>query len=147
MMTPNDFFQHIRTLIAQDELDTALTQLQAYLSNSPKLDEVIQQSGRFANIRKQIRLGVVTPADATLSINQIRASILELLSTIEPTTQATDMKAEAEAEQAVSILESKNVVSQSNIKAAGNVQIGDNNTTQNATNIYNIERIDRADFS
>ncbi|MBI5916574.1 MAG: hypothetical protein HY842_14450, partial [Bacteroidetes bacterium] len=54
------FFARIRELIARDELPEALQQLRNLLDHSPKLEEAILQSGRFQNIRKQIRLGLVS---------------------------------------------------------------------------------------
>jgi len=41
----------------------------------------------------------------------------------------------------------KNVVRGSTIKAGGDFRLGDQNTTQNAEKIYNIDKIDKADFS
>lgn len=41
----------------------------------------------------------------------------------------------------------KNVVRGSTIKAGGDFRLGDQNTTQNASKIYNIDKIDKADFS
>jgi hypothetical protein len=68
----------LRDLIARNELPAALTQLRTLLDNSPLLDDVILQSGRFHAIRQQIRLGVVSHAEATLTQNQIRAGLLDL---------------------------------------------------------------------
>ena len=52
-----------------------------------------------------------------------------------------------ELEAAISITQSKNVVSGSTITAGGNVHIGDKHVTQNAEKIYNIDKIDNANFS
>lgn len=49
------FLTHIRELIAHD-----------------RLDEAIQQSGRWAAIRKQVRLGTVGYEDAAVTENQMR---------------------------------------------------------------------------
>lgn len=49
------------------------------LEDSPQLDEVIQQSGRFTDIQKQIHLGTVSHAKANLTKNQIRIGLLALL--------------------------------------------------------------------
>jgi hypothetical protein len=72
-----------RSLIAQDKLTEALKELRIFLENSPKVDEAIHQSGRFRYIRKQMRLGLVSHAEATLTQNQIRFGLLDLLSEIE----------------------------------------------------------------
>jgi len=73
----------IRSLIARDELNDVLQQLRQLLGDHPHLDEAIHQTGRFHNIRKQIRLGLVSHAEATLTQNQIRFGLLELLREIE----------------------------------------------------------------
>ncbi len=82
-MTIETTIKKIRTLIAQDELIEALEQLRTFLADSPKVDEAIHQSGRFQYIRRQIRLGTVSHAEATLTQNQIRFGLLDLLREIE----------------------------------------------------------------
>ncbi len=74
-MENHTFPANIRDLIAQDELAEALQQLHTILDNSPLLDEAILQAARFADIRKQIRLGLVDQAEANLTQNQIRAGM------------------------------------------------------------------------
>ncbi len=78
----NQFIQHIRNLIAKDDLDTAISRLRELLDNTPLLNEVLHQSGRFENIRKHIRLGTVSHSEANLTQNQIRAGLLDLVSEI-----------------------------------------------------------------
>jgi len=73
----------IRNSIANDELDAALHQLQLIFIDNPLLDEVIHQAGRFATIRRQIRIGVVSHQEATLTNNQIRVGLIDLLREIE----------------------------------------------------------------
>jgi hypothetical protein len=126
------FFAQIRDLIARDEMDTALQQLRALLDNSPKLDEILLQSARFQGILKQIRLGLVSHAKANLTQNQIRAGLLDLLSEMEENigrasnpSDVENTSLRAEVERAISIVNSKNVLNQSNITAGGNVNIGD----------------------
>ncbi|HOY18409.1 MAG TPA: hypothetical protein PLC89_13975 [Haliscomenobacter sp.] len=82
-MTNQEFIQNIRNLIAQDDLIPALQKLRGALENAPQLNEILQQSGRFQYIRKQIRLGTVSHAEAILTQNQIRFGILDLLTEIE----------------------------------------------------------------
>jgi len=50
-MNNQKFITHIREHIANNQFDTALQQLRDLLDNSPQLDEVIQQAGRYASIR------------------------------------------------------------------------------------------------
>lgn len=127
-MTITQYTAHIRNLIARNELDKALSQLRSLLDKSPLLDEVIHQSGRFQDIRKQIRLGLVSHADASITRNQISAGLLELLGEIETQENAPDIK--TELEQAISIVNSENVVVGSTITGQ-NVHIG-NIVYQNA---------------
>lgn len=146
-MNSPSFIPQIRELIARDELKAAIDQLRVFLEKTPKLDEILHQSGRFENIRQQIRLGTVSHPEARLEQNQIRAALLELLSEIE--TQGQQPALRAEMERAVVVENSKNVVVGSSISAGGDVHIGDKNTTitQNADKIYNINHIDNANFS
>ena len=151
MKTQETFLALIRNLIANDDLSTALEKLRACLDNSPKLDEVLLQSGRFHDIRKQIRLGVLSHADANLTQNQIRAGLIELLREIEDSTADSSMQPDAallraEMEHATSIVDSKNVVT-GTITADGEVHIGDKTVHQKANTINNIEKIDTANFS
>lgn len=125
MESKKTFFSTIRELIAKDEIAAALKQLQILLENSPQLDEIIQQSARFNAIRKQIRQGIVSHEDANVTQNQIKAGLIEFLRETE--TQSEQPAIQQEIEQAISIVNSKNVVT-GNITAAGNVIVGDNNT-------------------
>jgi len=144
-MNSQNFPDHIRDLIAHNDLPAALQQLRVLLENSPLLDEAILQMARFEDIRKQIRLGMVGHAEATLTQNQIRESLLDLLKVVEAQAKKPAVKAEMDA--AVSVMNSKNVVIGSTISAGGNVHIGDKTTIQNAEKIYNIDKIDNANFS
>jgi len=151
-MENTQFFDQIRDLIARDALETALEQIRLLLENSQKLDEAILQSARFADIRKQIRLGLVSHTEANLTKNQIRAGLLDLLQEIEECTAETSARPDApalreEMEHAVSVVNSKNVVTGSTITAGGNVHIGDKTISQTADKIYNIDKIDDANFS
>ena len=145
-LTPATGLQQARDLIAQDRLDEALSTLRAWLDKSPKFDEILHQSCRFAAIRKQIRHGTVSHAEANLTRNQISHALLELLREIE-TQERENPTLQQELEAAISITQSKNVVSGSTITAGGNVHIGDKHVTQNAEKIYNIDKIDNANFS
>ncbi len=144
-MKTNDFIAHLRQLIANDDLPTALQQLKAFFEESPKLNEVLLQSARYASIKEQIRLGSVQFEQANVEKNQIRHGLLELLSELEAKENLPEFQEEMQA--AVNIVNSKNVVNNSNIQAGGDVHIGDKNTTQNADKIYNIDKIDNANFS
>lgn len=146
-MTHKNFLDGIRNLVANHETDKAIQQLRLLLENSPLLDEAILQSTRFQDIRKQIRHGTVSREDASLAQNQINAALLGLLREIE--AQSEEPSIREEMNKAIVILNSKNVVVGSDIKAGGDVHIGDKNTitSQNAEKIYNIDKIDKANFS
>lgn len=108
------FLDQIRALIARNDLDAALSQLQVFLGNSSLLDEVLQQSGRWNDIRQQIRLGMVKHADALLTSNQIRAALLDLLQEIGHSIGGVSNPADAtalrsEVERAISVVSSQNV--------------------------------------
>lgn len=118
-MKDHQFIQNIRNLIAKDQLSKVFQQLQQFLQDSPKLNEAILQSGRFAEIQTQIRTGLVSQDTANLAKNQIRASLLDLLNELEG--KGTDPLI-------------KEVASQPQI-------------IQNAEKIYNIDHIDNANFS
>ncbi len=123
-LTLATWFEQVRDRIAQDHLDEALSMLRALLEGSPKLDEVLHQSGRFAAICQQIRLGTVSHAEANQTRNQISAALLELLREIE--TKQTEAPAlRDEMAQAISVINSKNPVVNSTIQAGGEVHIGD----------------------
>lgn len=79
----NIHLAQLRDLIARDEIPAAFQQLRNLLDSTPKLNEAIHQSGRFQYIRRQIRLGLVSHAEANLTQNQIRFGLLDLLNEIE----------------------------------------------------------------
>lgn len=121
-MSNVEYINRIRKFIENDELDSALMALSTLLQNSNKLDEAIHQSGRYENIRKQIRLGTVSHSDANLTQNQIRFGLLDLLGEIEK--QREDPNMFSEIERAITIVNSKNIVVSSTI-SANKVHIGD----------------------
>lgn len=118
------FHTQIQQLIASDEIAEAIRILQELLKNSPKLNEVLLQSARLSDIDRQIRLGLVDANQANLTKSQIRAGLLELLDEIKTQEKALpDILREVEQ------------------FAAGTTIV------QNAEKIYNIEKIDNANFS
>jgi Effector-associated domain 11 len=144
-MASTPYLNQIRQHIALDELPATLQQLRTLLETSPKLHEVLQQSGRFNDLLYQIRMGTLSYEQATLTKNQIRASLLDLVDEI--ANEAQQPEVAAELAKAVQIVNSKNGVVNSSIQAGGDVHIGDKNLSQNAEKIYNIDKIDNANFS
>ena len=114
----------VRKLISTDDLPEALRLLQELLKNSPQLKDVVLQSGRLSDIGQQIRLGLVDVTQANITKNQIRAGLLELLAEIE-TQENPVPEVRYELKRC----------------AAGKTIV------QQAEKIYNIEKIDKADFS
>lgn len=82
-MNPRKKIEAIRTLIAGGDLDAALRECQQLLEKSPRHDEILHQTGRFAEVRRQIRWGTASYTDSTLTRNQIQAGLLELLTEVE----------------------------------------------------------------
>jgi len=77
------FAEQIRDLVSRDEVALAIELLHEMLKNSPKLDDAIMQSARHHDILRQIRLGIVDDHQASLTKNQIRTGILDLLRELE----------------------------------------------------------------
>ncbi|MEO1436788.1 MAG: hypothetical protein AAFV80_14715, partial [Bacteroidota bacterium] len=71
-MIPKEYFQNLRHLIDKNELHTVINQLSDLLKNSQQLDEVIQQSARWNEVKRQIRLGAINYEEANLTKNQVR---------------------------------------------------------------------------
>lgn len=139
-MTTTHFIQHIRQLIADNQLHAALGNMRLFAAKTPLLNDVLQQSGRLAHIRQQNNLGLVTFDEATLEQNRIRYGLLELLNDLErngtPHQPFDELLAAVEQESArpdvqeevanaINIVNSKNVVAGSSVSAGGNVHIGD----------------------
>ncbi len=151
-MTTQEFTTTIRRLTDGGQSGAALALLRSLLENSPLLDEAILQSARFQDIRKQIRLGEAKPAEAGAGQGEIQEGLPALLREIEEIATGASARPGSpalreEVEKAIAIVNSKNVVSGSDIAAEGDVHIGDKHITQQAEKIYNIGKIDKADFS
>jgi Effector-associated domain 11 len=86
-MNTNDFSKTISNLISKDELEQAIGLLSKLLKNSPKLDEIILNSGRLSDLKKQIRMGVVDFSTANIERNRIRAALLSFAGEIEETIE------------------------------------------------------------
>lgn len=135
-MTPQQFIKQIRELIARNDVDAALLQLRDLFDQSPQLDEIILQSSRYHDIKKLIHLGLVSHQEATLTQQQIKAGLLELIREIESSALPSDEAATqtdlpAEIQRAISIVGNKNLVIDSHLTAGGNIQIGDSLTVNN----------------
>lgn len=115
---------NIKGLIANGRTEDALTELLGFLKQLSAADnylnEAILLSSRFNKLQKEIRIGVVSHGEETISKNQINFSLLEILNEI----KSTELKKSKSIDE-FSIQNAKNVVSGSNISAGGNIHIGD----------------------
>lgn len=121
-MTNQAFIQNIRNRIAKDDLAAAIALLKELLVHTPLLNEVLQQSGRFEYILKQIRLGTLSHQEAALTRDQIRLALLDLVAEVEQQDETPAIG--AEIEKAAAIVHAKNVVAGAGIQAQ-TVSIGD----------------------
>lgn len=122
-MVQKKYLQNLRHLLGKDELKPVIQELSALLKNNQQLDEVIQQSARWNEVKRQIRLGVIDYEEANLTKNQIRAGLLGLLEEIEDNIAIPELA--KEVDQYIKGISGKNIVSGSTISAGGNVTIGD----------------------
>ncbi|MEM1214064.1 MAG: NB-ARC domain-containing protein, partial [Bacteroidota bacterium] len=126
-MKQSTYFQHLRDLLAKDELATVLAQLQAIDQASPYFNEIIGQSARLANLQYHIRTGQISAEDATVNRNQLRLGLLDLIdllaeTTAQPTLQGRGLR------EAIHITQRKNV-NTGTATAGGNIHFGDRTET------------------
>ena len=132
-MTSKSYFEKIRQLIRNDDLDAAIKLLGQLLKNAPKLDEAILQSARWNDLKKQVRMGQIDYESAQINKNQIRFAVLEMLKDIEEQTTEPAIKEETEAYLHSIQIYGKNIISGSTIQAGGSVTIGDQTITESKT--------------
>jgi predicted HTH transcriptional regulator len=77
------FVNNVRQLIGENDLKTTLNELQRFLKDSPKLDEMLMHSARFQEVLRHIHLGTIDFDKAIITKNQINKGVLELLREIE----------------------------------------------------------------
>ena len=136
--------EDIRTAISQGNVQEALAKMKVMFSDTPRLKEVLHQSGRYQRIQEQIRTGSVSFGEATITENQLSKAMLDLLDEVALT--AKEDPAIQEGLQRIALRESKNVVGGDVLAEGSTVTVGDRNTIQQAEKIYNIERVDRGTF-
>lgn len=73
----------ITELIAKDKIKEAIESLQQLLNGSPLLDEVILQSARYTDLKKQIRMDTLEYEKADISKNKLRLALLEMVGELE----------------------------------------------------------------
>jgi Effector-associated domain 11 len=125
------FPTHVRDLIGKNKLPEALQLLRDLLKSSPQLNRIVLQQRRFAEITQEKTDGLLKYEDAHVETNRIALAILDFLRDIEAEPQNPLIRAEvAQFERGYF----KNALSKGTV-------------IQNATNIYNIDKIDTANFS
>ena len=85
-MAVEKFTSYIGGLIGKDKLQEAIVQMQAFLSHSPKFNEIIHQEGRFHSLLKAIQRGTIDFAEGEITKNQIRFALLDVLREVEEQT-------------------------------------------------------------
>lgn len=69
----------ITDLIANNQLKAAIQLLRQLLDGNALLDEVILQSARYTELKRQIRMGTIEYEKADVSKNKIRLALLEMI--------------------------------------------------------------------
>jgi XTP/dITP diphosphohydrolase len=80
-MKTKNVLSKIRALIAADDLSSAIEELQRIKGD--ELDDIILQSARHNDLKRQIRLAVIDPSGAKIEKNAIRLALLEIINEIE----------------------------------------------------------------
>lgn len=136
-MTTRGQLEKIRQFISRDDLPTAIHSLKNILEHTPRLNEILLQSARHQDITKQIKFGVIDFEQANVIKNQIRLSLLGLISEIE-TQEVHQVEIKQELEKAFPIINSKNVIVGSIITAGRDVQIGNSTTITESKTSRNL---------
>ncbi|AEE54579.1 hypothetical protein [Haliscomenobacter hydrossis] len=149
------FAAAILQLIAKDDLKQAIHDLQLLLQGSPLLDEAIGQSARLTDLMQQIRRGTINVDDANVEKNKLRYALIDLVREVEEQAESNPaLKQQVEGVLNAQVAGKRN---QMTVTGNGNIAIQDvqgseikiqtGGTVQQAEKIYNIEKIDNADFS
>lgn len=142
-------------LVSQNELKAALERLRAVLQGSPLLNEAVGQSGRLTALMQQIRQGTIPFEEANREENKLRYALIDLVREVEEHSAGNP----AVQQQVEGVLNTPSAgpKNQANVTGDGNIVIQDiqesdvkiqtGGTQQHAEKIYNIDKIDKADFS
>jgi predicted HTH transcriptional regulator len=90
------FLDNINALISRDEIGSAIQLLHDLLKDSPVLEETLLHSARYADVMKQIRLGTIDYEQATITKNQIRYALLDLVREIDAHKSLPKIRVEVE---------------------------------------------------
>lgn len=131
--TLRDFVKESRNLVSKGQLVAALDRMRVFFQYSPGLNAIIEQQRRLSDLANEIRLGLLTSEQSTVSKNQITHATLELLALLE--NQDISEKVDVQEEVQRAITHSKNLIIDSTIEAQ-TVNIGDS-VINNYYNQYN----------
>lgn len=149
------FANAILDLIGKNELKAAIQQVRQLLQGSPLLDEAIGQSARLSDLMQQIRLGTINVDEANVEKNKLRYALIDLVREVEEQAESDPaLKQQVEGVLNAQVAGKRN---QMTVTGNGNIAIQDvqgseikiqtGGTVQQAEKIYNIDKIDKADFS
>jgi Effector-associated domain 11 len=74
-----EFSDKVQELIRVDKIKEAIDAMLAFLKQTPYLEEILAQSGRYHELKHQERLHIVDYNNATIEKNKIRIALLGLL--------------------------------------------------------------------
>ena len=155
MTSISNFAAEIMKLVGQNELKAALERLRAVLQGSPLLNEAVGQSGRLTALMQQIRQGTISFEEANREENKLRYALLNLAQEMEERSEENP----ALKQQVEAVLNAPAVGKHNQLTVTGNgniaiqdvqgsdIKIQTGGTQQHAEKIYNIDKIDKADFS
>ncbi|MCC6727478.1 MAG: hypothetical protein IT258_23440 [Saprospiraceae bacterium] len=81
-MNIEDFSNKVLDLIGKNKFNDAIKLMRKLLNESNHLNEVLAQSGRYKELERQERLGIVNYENATVEKNKIRFALLGLVDEI-----------------------------------------------------------------
>lgn len=96
-MNIEDFSTKVLDLIGNNKFNDAIKLMRQLLNESNHLNEVLAQSGRYMELERQERLGIVNYENATVEKNKIRFALLGLVEEIrESVSENTTIRREFE---------------------------------------------------
>lgn len=156
MKTPPEFSQHIMGLIGQNKIKEAIQATQGLLQSSPLLGKLLVQSARYNKVMEAIHLNTIDLDKASIEQNKINFALVNILQEMEEGATANPalaqeleafLKGGPDSSQISAQVKGEGNVTIQGVKHS-NVSVNTGNTSnQKADKIYNIDQIDKADFS
>jgi len=79
----HQYIDQIRTLISQNKIKAAITEMQQLLKGSPAFDEIILQSSRYNEVMKSIRMGTISHEISSVELRKIDYALIDMLRELE----------------------------------------------------------------